>query len=104
MEEPARPGALAQSPSNLRSSARSWPSGSGSCSAHNHAIPALPYKSLTSGSLTVCWRRGSPSESAPDPRGVEFVRGSDYDYFIDGLIRTGERAIARMRAKGLLPS
>ena len=32
--------------------------------------------------------QNSPSESAPDSRGVEFVRGSDYDYWEDGLIAT----------------
>ena len=47
----------------------------------------------------------SPSESTspPSAEGVEFVRGEDYDYALDCLIRGGKQAIAALRAKGLLP-
>jgi len=32
--------------------------------------------------------QNSPSDSAPDSKGVEFVRGEDYDYWEDLLIAT----------------
>ena len=46
----------------------------------------------------------SASESAPNPRGVEFVRGSDYDEWEDMLITAARRVNERLRAKGLLAS
>jgi len=48
-------------------------------------------------------RAGQPVRihTRSEERGVR--EGSDYDC-LDGLIRTGERAVERIRAKGLLPS
>jgi hypothetical protein len=47
--------------------------------------------------------QNSPSESTPDPKGVEFVKPEDEDYFLDCLIQAGKRAIERLRAEGRLP-